>query len=80
MRSPIPTQMTPYMYVWWPGISKDIERTVQQCSACQMHQSTPSVAPLHPWSWPTRPWVRLHLNYAGPVQGEMILVLIDAHS
>ena len=68
------------MYVWWPGITKDIERTVQQCSACQLHQSTPSVAPLHPWSWPTRPWARLHLDYAGPVQGKMILVMVDAHS
>ena len=26
------------------------------------------------------PWARLHLDYAGPVQGKMILVLIDAHS
>ena len=68
------------MYVWWPGITKDIEQTVQLCSACQMHQSTPAVAPLHPWSWPTRPWARLHLDYAGPVQGKMILVLVDAHS
>lgn len=70
------------MYVWWPGITKDIEQTVRLCSACQMHQSTPAVAPLHSWSWPTRPWARLHLGYAGPVQGKnlMILVLIDAHS
>ena len=68
------------MYVWWPGITKDIEQTVRRCSACQMHQSTPPVAPLHPWSWPTRPWARLHIDYAGPFQGKMILVLIDAHS
>ena len=45
-----------------------------------MHQSTPAVAPLHPWSWPTRPWARVHLDYAGPVEGKMILVIIDAHS
>lgn len=32
------------------------------------------------WSWPTRPWARLHIDYAGPFQGKMILVLIDAHS
>ena len=68
------------MYVWWPGITKDIESTVRNCTACQMHQSTPPVAPLHPWSWPTRPWARLHLDYAGPFEGKMILILIDAHS
>ena len=68
------------MYVWWSGITKDIEQAVQQCSACQMHRSTLSVAPLHLWSWPTRPWAYLHLDYAGPVQGKMILILIDTHS
>ena len=68
------------MYVWWPGITKDIENTVRHCPECQQHQSTPAVAPLQPWSWPTRPWARLHLDYAGPFQGRMILVLIDAHS
>ena len=68
------------MYVWWPGITKDIEQTVRECPDCQLHQSTPSVAPLHPWSWPTRPWARIHLDYAGPVDGKMILVVVDSHS
>ena len=68
------------MYVWWPGISNDIASTVRHCLECQQQQPTPAVAPLHPWSWPTRPWARLHLDYAGPFQGKMILVLIDAHS
>ena len=67
------------MYVWWPGISSEIER-VRQCHTCQLQQSVPAVAPLQTWSWPTRPWARLHIDYAGPVEGKMILVLIDAHS
>jgi len=68
------------MYVWWPGISKDIEATVRGCTECQLSQATPAAAPLHPWSWPTRPWARLHLDFAGPLQGKMYLILIDAHS
>ena len=68
------------MYVWWPGIWKDIEEAVQECSQCQQHQSNPPVAPLHPWAWPTRPWARLHIDYAGPINGQMILVIVDAHS
>ena len=68
------------MYVWWPGISRDIESTIRQCTQCQLYQSTPPVAPLQLWSWPTRPWTRLHLDYAGPFEGKMILVLTDAHS
>ena len=68
------------MYVWWPGITKDIEETVRDCLQFQTHQSTPPVAPLHPWAWPTRPWARLHIDYACPFKGKMILIIVDAHS
>ena len=68
------------MYVWWPGSDKDIEDSVSSCSDCQINQSAPPSAPLHPWSWSTKPWVRLHLDFAGPFLGKMYLVLIDSHS
>ena len=68
------------MYVWWPGIMTDIEITVRQCPECQFNRAMPPQAPLQPWSWPTRPWSRLHLDYAGPVGGKMYLIFIDAHS
>ena len=68
------------MFVWWPGINTDIEKAVRQCAECQQNQSDPAQAPLHPWKWPSRPWTRLHLDFAGPFQGKTILVLIDAHS
>ena len=68
------------MYVWWPGITADIEKSVRLCCQCQKMQSTPPVAPLNPWKWPTRPWARLHLDFAGPFEGKNILIVIDAHS
>ena len=68
------------MHVWWPGMERDIETTVRTCAECQTVRAAPPVAPLHPWKWPTRPWARLHLDYAGPFLGKMFLVLIDAHS
>ena len=68
------------MYVRWPGVTKEIEEAVRHCPQCQQHQSSPPAAPLQPWTWPTRPWARLHLDYAGPVEGKMILIIIDAHS
>ena len=68
------------MYVWWPGINADIEKSVRLCAECQEVQSMPPAAPLNPWKWPTRPWARLHLDFAGPFQGKIFLVMIDAHS
>lgn len=68
------------MYVWWPGINSDVEKTARLCRECQEVQSSPPPAPLNPWKWPSRPWARLHLDFAGPFQGKIILVLIDAHS
>ena len=66
--------------VWWPGIDKAIENEVEKCDQCQLHQKTPSLAPLHPWEWPNRPWSRVHIDHAGPFQGKLFLILVDAHS
>ena len=54
------------MFVWWPGLDTDSQ--------------TPPLAPLQPWKWPSRPWVQLHMDFAGPFQGKMILIVIDSHS
>ena len=66
--------------VWWPGIDTALEDKVKTCSVCQESRAAPAEARLHPWDWPEKPWSRLHLDYAGPLQGKMFLVLIDAHS
>ena len=67
------------MYVWWPNMDEQIEQTVRHCSACQQNCASPLKAPLHPWEWPSKPWSRLHIDFAGPVEDHMILVIIDAH-
>ena len=66
--------------VWWPRMDQDIEGMVRRCEECQTQQASPPHAPLHPWKWPTRPWARLHVDFAGPMWGRMLLVVIDAHS
>ncbi|KAJ8338235.1 hypothetical protein SKAU_G00372010 [Synaphobranchus kaupii] len=67
-------------YVWWPGMDMEIEQEVQSCLACQETRKCPARAPLHPWEWPEVPWSRLHIDYAGPFQGKMFLVIVDVHS
>ena len=44
-----------------------------------MKNAPPSV-PLQPWTWPSKPWQRVHLDFAGPFQGSMFLIGVDACS
>ena len=68
------------MFCWWPGMDAEIETLVRQCPECQEDRPGPPPSPLQPWQWPSRPWLRLHIDYAGPFLGHMFLVIIDAHS
>ena len=34
--------------------------------------------PVHPWEYPEGPWRRIHVDYAGPFESHMFLVVIDA--
>ena len=65
-------------YAWWPKLDLDLESKVQHCVACQSERHSPAKAPLHPWEYPKRPWSRIHVDYAGPYQGKMLLVIVDA--
>ena len=67
-------------YVWWPGLDNDIEHHVKNCQPCQTVRNSPPSAPLYPWLWPTRPWQRVHVDFAGPFQVKMFLLVVDAHS
>ncbi|XP_061892151.1 uncharacterized protein K02A2.6-like [Entelurus aequoreus] len=67
-------------YFWWPGVDREIENTAKTCSSCQEVRKAPQLAPLHPWEFPEEPWQRVHIDFAGPVEGYMLLVCVDAHS
>lgn len=67
-------------YVWWPGLDRQIEDLAKACSGCQQIQRQPKAAPLHVWEFPTSPWQRVHIDYAGPIFDKMLLVVVDAYS
>ncbi len=54
-------------------MDRDIENLVQTCYECQQHRDDPPKAPLHPWPWPSQPWSRLHIDYAGPTRNTCFL-------
>ena len=58
----------------------EIENRVKSCHACQENLNSPAKAPVHSWVWPERAWSRVHIDYAGPFEGSMFLIVIDAYS
>ena len=50
------------------------------CDVCLAVKQSPPTAPLHPWTWPAKPWTRIHVDFAGLFLGKMFFVVVDAHS
>ncbi|XP_058820892.1 uncharacterized protein K02A2.6-like [Topomyia yanbarensis] len=67
-------------YVYWPTLDNDIVDYVKSCHQCAIAAKTPPKSA--PLSWPksTKPWQRVHLDYAGPIDGEYYLVVVDSFS
>lgn len=64
-------------YFWWPGLDGSIEEKAKTCSSCQKVRNVPQ---LHLWDFPKEAWQRVHVNFAGPFEDKMFLVVFDAHS
>nr|XP_037285709.1 uncharacterized protein K02A2.6-like [Rhipicephalus microplus] len=65
---------------WYPGLDGEIERLAKRCPQCV--QCLPMPPAQVPANWPknNRRWYRLHVDFAGPVEGHMIFVLVDAET
>nr|VZH97087.1 unnamed protein product [Spirometra erinaceieuropaei] len=62
------------------GIDGDIDDLVRRCSRCQQAAKMPPRQPPVPWQPSERPWSRVHIDFAGPVNGISYLILVDAYS
>ncbi|EYC42562.1 hypothetical protein Y032_0526g2934 [Ancylostoma ceylanicum] len=62
------------------NITKDIEDYVRGCRNCQEVAKAPLKTELFSWPNEKQPWSRVHIDYAGPLNGMMFLVIVDAHS
>ena len=59
---------------------EDIERQVGSCPECVEQLKMPPKAENHHWQPCTAPWERIHIDFAGPFQNSMFLIVIDAYS
>ena len=67
-------------YVWWPSINKDLEDVAHKCEDCQQNHKEDQRTPLHLLEQPSKPWQRVPLDFAGPLLGQMWLIVFDAFS
>lgn len=67
-------------YVSWPGIGRDIEEAVGSCPICQESRKIPSKAPLPTWDHASLPSETLYLDFAGPLETNIFLVVADAYT
>ena len=65
--------------MWWPTINSDIEKYIKGCHNCAIHQNSakPTIG-----TWPecTKPWQRIHIDFAGPFLGHTFIIIVDAYS
>jgi len=68
---------------WWPGVTKEVKRYVEECNACQHNKNyTEQLAgKLMPNSIPEKPWTHISADFITKLplaQGyDLILVVVD---
>ena len=66
-------------YIYWPDIDKDIEVMVKECRSCASIKNNPPAAPVFAWTFPSKPWERIHVDFAD-FEGQKYFLVIDAFS
>nr|CAH8833000.1 unnamed protein product [Trichobilharzia regenti] len=67
-------------YVYWPNIDDHIEDLVRKCSKCAQASKCPRKTELCSWPRPDKPWSRVHVDFAGPLNSMHFLICVDAFS
>lgn len=67
-------------YVYWPGLDSDIQSVAATCAQCQQALKAPTKTCLSSWPTPLHAWYRVHIDFAGPMNGLWYFILVDAYS
>ncbi|GFV39197.1 uncharacterized protein K02A2.6 [Trichonephila clavipes] len=67
-------------FVYWKNIDNDIEEAAKNCVDCARYKADPSKSKVHYWEYPSMPWERIHVDFAGPIFEHTFFLIVDAHS
>lgn len=51
-------------FIYWPGLDQDINLIAKACSSCNKYGKSLPANPEHPWIRTTKPWQRIHVDFA----------------
>lgn len=64
--------------VWWPGLSRDIERVARNCNLCEKYRKE-RIEPMRGTIFPKRPWSRIGADFFQH-RGKTYLLTVDYYS
>ncbi|GFT53243.1 uncharacterized protein K02A2.6 [Trichonephila clavipes] len=67
-------------FVYWKNIDNDIEEAAKNCVDCARYKANPPKSKVHYWEYPSMPWERIHVDFAGPIFEHTFFLIVDAHS
>ena len=67
-------------YVWWPTWIEMLKRMFSPVRCVPLIRICRRRHPCTPGEIPTKSWSRIHVDYAGPIEGKMVLVTVDSYS
>lgn len=68
-------------FCYWSNIDRDIENMSKSCKQCCLKQNNPPKENIHPWEEANRPWQRIHVDFAGPCNGNIyFFIIVDSYT
>ncbi|GFY15531.1 uncharacterized protein K02A2.6 [Trichonephila clavipes] len=67
-------------FVYWKNIDNDIEEAAKNCVDCARYKADPPKSKVPYWEYPSMPWERIHVDFAGPIFEHTFFLIVDAHS
>ena len=69
-----------HSYVYWPGMDAELEQHCRKCLKCIQALKNPVKCELSSWPSAEKPWTRIHADFAGPINGNIYLIVVDSYS
>ena len=63
-----------------PRLDFNVDSAVKSCEPCLFFELSPPKSSLNPCLWTPKPWVRIYVDFAGPLYGKTNFVIVNTHS